>query len=137
MFAGARSGLWTSLDGSAWTQIPGAPTLNPLVSAGTWLFGVGIDDHALWYTSDGTTWKTATIDFTPNEDQSQIGVLDGHAIMLTDTVGPSGDSFTSPSVMYRSADGANWQKVALPADMAAAILAHDLDVGHWLLDVGR
>jgi hypothetical protein len=121
VFAGARSGIWTSPDGSTWTQIAGAPVLSSLVSAGTWLFGLSVDDQALWYSSDGTTWKTAKVSFPPNQDQTRTGVHAGQAIMLTDTVGPTGDTFTSPSDMYRSSDGANWQKVTLPSDMAAAL----------------
>jgi hypothetical protein len=121
LFDDAKSGIWTSGDGSSWTQLQGAPVLSALTSAGTWLFGYGINDQALWYTPDGMIWKTAKVPFTPSQDLSRIGVHAGQAIMLTDTVGPTGDSSTSPSDMYRSSDGADWQKVTMPADMASAL----------------
>jgi hypothetical protein len=125
--------VWTSADGSTWTRAtrpgalgsPGSTVLDAVADGAGGFIAVGLQPSngsgsraAAWRSTDGRTWRAATLDGTPGEDLSTVAE---HETTFVAVAGkPRG------ARLWFSADGEQWQPVS-GVDAGAGAL----DVFSW------
>lgn len=126
--------LWNSLDGTAWTVLPdgtipadtrltsvlGTPT--GFLASGVERDAGGIERGVVWRSDDGSAWTRAT-DPAAFEAERLDGIFEVGGELIA--IGQSrGDALLiNPPLLWRSADGSDWEAIALPDDAFGTDLA--------------
>ncbi len=127
-WAGQSATIWTSPDAATWTAVPDSPTFHSLAGADQTL-GAGASSVTLgyglfvavgqtfsmaetsaamaWWSADGTTWSSATVDRALNGMMVRVAVVPTGFL----GVGPSGDPSCLGGI-WSSGEGKGWKCVA-------------------------
>ncbi|HXX59991.1 MAG TPA: hypothetical protein VEI48_01725 [Candidatus Sulfotelmatobacter sp.] len=135
------SSIWTSLDGTTWTQatqfhqtFPNA-VIDAIVATPTGVAVTGqLDVHAIpsgtdggaWYSTDGTTWAQAALP-TGSPILGDLATVPGGALGVT--IDPESGALST----WRTTDGSSWQKQ--PPFELGTDLPRFLSDGSWVVEL--